>query len=350
VTNGDLLRQLFRSHIRGDDSAFDAAAEAVIREERTRNHRLLAEDLEQILRYRSDYSNGRTSKKTLDIPKDRERGFPLFTLSEFEYSWERLITAPKLISSLRELQSEYRYREMLRSAGLSPRQRVLFVGPPGCGKTLAAKVLSSELGYPLITVRFDAVISSYLGETSANLRKIFDFISTGQWLVLFDEFDAIGKERASAHDHGELMRVVSSLLQLMDAYQGESLLIAATNHWGMLDSAVWRRFDLIEIFGLPSTQDRALMLTMFLRGFDTSEIDFRKIAKQLVSASGADIERIAVGAARRAVLDGRRSIVRSDLDSGITEFRGRKRLVAVSASPRDAILAEEIMDASLTTE
>ena len=129
----------------------------------------------------------------------------------------------------------------MRIRGLHPSDRILLCGPPSCGKTLTAEVIASELGRPFAIVRTDSVVSSFLGETAANLRKVFDFATAAPMVVLLDEFDALGKEREDASEHGELLRVVNAVLQMLDAYDGRSLIIAATNHEGMLDSAVWRQ-------------------------------------------------------------------------------------------------------------
>ena len=126
---------------------------------------------------------------------------------------------------------------------------------------------------------------------------MFDFVSCGEWVVLFDEFDAIGKDRDNDFEHGELKRVVNALLQLMDAFRGNSVLIAATNHENLLDSAVWRRFDALVPFGLPERQDRILLFRHFLASFDTTRLNIEAIARQLSRASGGDIERVAQSAA-----------------------------------------------------
>jgi SpoVK/Ycf46/Vps4 family AAA+-type ATPase len=224
---------------------------------------------------------------------------------------------------LRQIAKEHYCRDILAASGLRPKQRVLFYGPPGCGKTLAAQVIAGVLYTPLVIVRFDAVVSSYLGETAANLRRVFDFIQRGRWIVLFDEFDAIGKDRNNPFEHGELKRVVNTLLQLMDAFQGESLLIAATNHEGLLDNAIWRRFEAVVPFALPSEQDRILLLRLFLRGFDCSQLNLSAIAHKLKGATGSDIEWVTVEAARRAVLDGRNKLLKEDLDFVLASFRER---------------------------
>jgi SpoVK/Ycf46/Vps4 family AAA+-type ATPase len=297
----------------------------LISEERLKNHRLLADDLERILLNGAhDTSTRRNANAPLDLPKDRERGFPLVDVAEPDYGWERLVALPKTLLTLRALAEEHHRRDVLASGGLRPRRKALFFGPPGCGKTLAAQVLAGVLARPLVTVRFDAVVSSYLGETAANLHRVFDFIERGEWIVLFDEFDAIGKDRDNPFEHGELKRVVNTLLQLMDAYRGNSLLIAATNHEGLLDEAIWRRFEAVVHFGAPSEQDRVLLLRLFLRGFDTSNVNFRSVAHRTPGATGSDIELITVEAARAAVLAGRTHLHMADMDASIAAFHDRR--------------------------
>lgn len=336
MASGDLLRKLFRSYAKHDDAAFRIALQEIVEEERAKNHRLLASDLEKILLSgNGHYNNNWSAHSAREVPKDRERDTPLLDVEAYYYDWDRLVLSARGLGALQQLAEEVRSRDILATANLKPKQRVLFYGPPGCGKTLAAKVMAGVLSYPLVTVRFDAIVSSYLGETAANLRKVFDFIKCGQWIVLFDEFDAIGKDRDNPFEHGELKRVVNTLLQLMDAYRGESLLIAATNHEGLLDPAVWRRFESVINFGVPAQQDVVLLLRLFLRGFDSSKLNFRTIARRLKGATGADVELVAVQAARYAVLSGRSSLRNEDFQPSLTEFRERLTLARASRDGYD---------------
>ena len=189
--------------------------------------------------------------------------------------------------------------------GLRPSDRILLCGPPGCGKTLTAEVIASELGRPFAVVRTDSVVSSFLGETAANLRKVFDFTAAAPLVVLFDEFDALGKEREDASEHGELRRVVNAVLQMLDAYDGRSLIIAATNHEGMLDSAVWRRFEKVLFLEPPTRAQLCHLLSVKLRGvrrdFDVEEIAERDMFK---GATHADVERIVRRALKEMVIKG----------------------------------------------
>ena len=327
MPRADLIKELVKAHAHRDNDAFRHAALKIVAEERMKNHRLLADDLERLVMNGQRMTPDIFKARRFVPPKDRERGVDLVEVSESEFGWGRIVLPSATLELLEDLVLEHLRADVLAASGLVPRGRLLFYGLSGCGKTLAARVMAGVLSRPLVTVRFDAIVSSLLGETASNLRAVFDFVSSGEWVVLFDEFDAIGKDRDNAFEHGELKRVVNTLLQLMDSFHSNSLLIAATNHQGLLDSAVWRRFDVLVPFGLPGTQDRILLLRQFLASFDTSELRLENLARQLARASGGDIERVAQSAARRAVLDGRRCIRKADLAPALQDFRRRLALV-----------------------
>ena len=144
-------------------------------------------------------------RKLVDtIPEDRERGIPLVSVHEPVRSLEDVVLSGENLSLVKEILREHNREEVLKAHGLRPSDRVLFYGPPGCGKTLTAEAIASELGRPLAIVRTDSVVSSFLGETAANLRKVFDFAAAFPMVTLFDEFDALGKEREDSSEHGEL--------------------------------------------------------------------------------------------------------------------------------------------------
>jgi SpoVK/Ycf46/Vps4 family AAA+-type ATPase len=327
MPTGDHLRQLFRGYSRRDDEMFRAAAESLIDDERLKNHRLLAEDLERLLRNGSRNAGTTADRLSVEPPRDKERGLALVDVSYPETDWSRLIAPPIVTDELRRVVSENASRERLAAYGLRPSNRMLFFGPPGCGKTLAASVIAASLGVPLATVRFDSLVSSYLGETASNLRKVFDFVSRGTWVVLFDEFDAIGKDRDNTSEHGELKRVVNALLQMMDSFSGNSVLVAATNHQSLLDTAVWRRFHAVIRFDPPTQQDRVLLLRLFLRGMAKSDIDLVAFARKLPRSTGSDLELIAIDAARRAVLDGRTNVSDADMGQALRIHRLRSEAI-----------------------
>ncbi len=166
---------------------------------------------------------------------------------------------------LEELQLELAREDYLVRHGIAPRRKLLFTGPPGCGKSATAEALARELGREFAVVNLSTVVSSFLGDTAKNLSSIFEAASAEPWVVLFDEFDAIGKERAERTDHGELKRVVTAFLQQLDNFLGPSVLVAATNHPDLVDSAVWRRFSIVLQFDPPSVHELRDLLRLKLR-------------------------------------------------------------------------------------
>jgi SpoVK/Ycf46/Vps4 family AAA+-type ATPase len=326
MASGKLLRQLIKTGAEGDVDAFRRISEEVVREEREKQHHLLANDLEKILYGRSSKTTPNHHAALVErLPTDRERGLPLLQIKEPLRRLEDVVLSDDTSSLLAELLQEHHRVELLKSHGLFPADRLLFCGPPGCGKTLTAEVIAGELSLPLAIVRIDSVISSYLGETASNLRQVFDFISTIPMVVLFDEFDAIAKERADTADHGELKRVVSAFLQMLDTYEGKSLLIAATNHEGMLDSAVWRRFDEVLIFELPNIEQVRRLLAIKLRGLRREfEIEDTRIAGLFKGMSHADIERVLRRAAKDMVLSGKEFLSERHLQAAIRREDARR--------------------------
>jgi SpoVK/Ycf46/Vps4 family AAA+-type ATPase len=226
-------------------------------------------------------------------------------------------------------------KEILNAYGLKPKQKLMFFGPPGCGKTLTAQVLSGILGYPLIYIRFDGVISSYLGETAGNLRKIFDYIRDGKWIVFFDEFDVIGKQRDDPFEHGEMKRVVNNFLQMIDNFSGESIIICATNHQHLLDPALWRRFDEILLFDIPNKENRIKLIRRNLRSFRTASIDYPSIAEKMGGMSPADIEMICLNAIKRNILDNKGTISMEDINNQLLIQKERIRFQRTSAGAND---------------
>ena len=330
--NGKLLRQLIRSGAEGDLDAFRGAAQRVITEERQKQHDLLANDLEAILHRRSPTPSWPGLRGVVEsVPEDRERGIPLLTLREPDRRLEDVVLSPQNLSVVCDILREYNRGEILKTHGLRASDRLLFCGPPGCGKTLTAEVIAGELGRPLAIVRTDSVVSSFLGQTAANLRKVFDFVSASPLVVLFDEFDALGKEREDASEHGELRRVVNAVLQMLDAYDGRSLVIAATNHEQLLDSAIWRRFEEVLFLKPPTPTQLLRLFAIKLRGV-RYDLDINDLANRdwFKDATHADIERILRRAIKEMVMQGGKPILRI----GHIEFAYRRKRARTQRAPR----------------
>lgn len=325
MANAKLLRQLIKTGAEGNQEAFKRVSEQIIHDERAKNHHLLANDLEKILYGRRTSSTSFLSALSDRLPKDKERDLPLLQIKESVRRLEDVVLSDENASLLNELLQEHHRAEALKSHGLYPADRLLFCGPPGCGKTLTAEVLASELSLPLAIVRIDSVVSSFLGETASNLRQVFDFISTVPMVVLFDEFDALAKERADNAEHGELKRVVNAFLQMLDAYEGKSILVAATNHERILDPAIWRRFDEVLVFENPNLEQLRRLLSIKLRGLRREfDIDDSRIVGLFKGMSHADVERVLRRAAKDMVLSGKEFLSERHLQVAIKREDARR--------------------------
>ena len=266
---------------------------------------------------------------TFNIPKDSEKGFPLLHINEQYYSFNDLIVTDEIKERLENMISENRSAEKLFSHGLKPKNKILFCGPPGTGKTLGAKVISSVMGYPFVYVMFDSILSSYLGETATNLRRIFDFIEKGKFVVLFDEFDIVGKKRDDPHEHGEIKRVVNNFMQMLDNFESRSIIIAATNHQHLLDKAVWRRFDDIIYFDLPDLKRRRQLFEKYLKVLRRSK-DFTldQLARRTKESSSADIAQICEEALRKSIIDNEKIVTKDNIMWAISEQKRRKKTIS----------------------
>jgi len=327
------IKELFKSFVAEDKQKFIEVARIIIADERKLNHQLFANELKGIIEDADNRVNvvrdvdySKSYKKNIPIPRDNEKGFPLLELKEFELDWSDLIVNIETITQLKSIEKGFWNKEILGSYGIKPKQKVLFYGVPGTGKTLTAKVLSSILGFPLVYVRFDAIVSSYLGETATNLKKIFDFIEKGQWVVLLDEFDVVGKQRDDQYEHGEIKRVVNNFMQMLDSYNGESLIIAATNHEQLLDPGLWRRFDDIIHFQLPNQNEREELFHHYFKTIKNKEIDYQSLSKQSTGFSAADISQVVTECIRQMIIENKTEISSKLINRVIELFQKRKEL------------------------
>ena len=256
-------------------------------------------------------------------PNDPDHGWELAQIREPCRRLDDLILKPDVLDLIRALAHEVSQWGRLDSHGIPRRRRLLFYGPPGCGKTSAAEALAHELAIPFAVVQLDAIVSSYLGQTSANLRKIFEFAEKNQAVILFDEFDALGRQRDDPAEHGEIKRVVNSFLQMLDGYSGPSILIAATNHEKILDRALWRRFDIVLGFALPTVHEIRALLRRLLQHVRGEPLQIEEMATHMKGLPHAAIEAVVWSAIRTAVLDGRKKVTQSDLNEGILAAKQR---------------------------
>ena len=265
MSNPSSLKLLFEAFRERNDTAFFKAAEAIIADELAANHHTMATDLRKALGPQN--SSPPRSNGLVALPKDRRDGADLITLKESSVDKAQIILTKATEVKIDRVLAEHSNRHRLARYGYQPKSKLLFWGPPGCGKTLAARYLAHELSLPVGLLRLSTVISSFLGDTASHLQRVFDFANKTPMVLLIDEADAVSKNRDDRNDVGELKRIVNSLLQAMDTFQSDrSILIAATNHQHMLDPAIWRRFDDIIAFPLPSPADLNVFLKRLLNG------------------------------------------------------------------------------------
>jgi SpoVK/Ycf46/Vps4 family AAA+-type ATPase len=323
MARGDLIKDLFISYKRGDDEAFLAAANLIAEEERKKHHVVLANELARILK-NSAPKTVHPTKGLAPLPKDPDRGTPLMEVRWPNQPLDHLVLSAEQRDSLDMVMNEFRHWEILEMNGLTPSQKMLFCGPPGCGKTATAEAIACEMGLPLLYVRFDSVVSSLLGETSANLRRVFDYAITGSWVILFDEFDAVGRSRDDPTEHSELKRVVNAFLQLLDSFTGHSLIIAATNFEQSLDVALWRRFDEIVRFDKPTPEQLAYFLERRLFHLALPAEVVQAATVSLQGMSFADAERVCLDVLKRLALDGRQQLSPALLTAAVSRQQRRK--------------------------
>lgn len=312
MTTGELLIALFEAYKNQDDAAFMKVGMTLIEEEKAKNHYVLSNKLKKIL-YSSkefDFDKPYTNKLNtfVELPRDKDNGTELVKIIYPNKSFDDIVLSDDIQTQLNSVIVEYEKKEILKAYGLVPKKKLLFCGPPGCGKTLCAEVLANTLDLPILYTCFDGLISSYLGETATNIRKIFDYASKNNWILFFDEFDAIGKSRESIDEHSELKRVVNSFLQILDGFTSDSIVVAATNHEQTIDRALWRRFDEIVLFDKPNIEQIAFLIQKKLRAFEVEKLDIQRFAKELEGCSYADVERVCLETIKECIINGNRPI------------------------------------------
>ena len=218
MARADLLKQLFRAYRESDRESFMDAACSIADEERKKHHSALANELLRILNNGVVAATPSLRGTFQPPPRDHEKRAPLLEIRYPDRYFRDLILNTGTKEILLKVMREFRQWDILEANGLRPSHKLLFCGPPGCGKTATAEVIAAELGLPLAYIRFDSVVSSLLGETASNLRKVFEYIHEETWVVLFDEFDAIGRSRDDVTEHGEIKRVVNAFLQMLDNF------------------------------------------------------------------------------------------------------------------------------------
>ena len=332
MPKGEFVKDLFKAFNQNDYKSFKKIAEKIVEDEKSKSHYNLANSLQSIVNSFSEkniidnnFSQSLDKDYFVSLPHDEKDGSDLVSIIKPNSYLEDVILSKENEKVINRILSEYLSANKLKKYNLDAKRRLLFCGPPGCGKTMTAQAIANEVNLPLLYIHMDSLISSYLGETASNLRKIFKYASQGKWIVFFDEFDTIGKNRDDQNEHGELKRSVNTFLQMLDNFNTKTLLIAATNHQHLLDNAIWRRFDEILYFDKPDKSKIKEVLTKKLKVFKT-DINYNKLSEELAGMSYAQIERICKEAMRYCILNDISVLKDNILLQSISEEKRRKRI------------------------
>ena len=320
MARSSLLLDLVRAGARGDQALFRKSLEALVTEERAKQHHVLADRLAAHL----NAAGGRSAGALPPVRRRDAEAAGLYHEVAAERRLGDLVLPDEVAHAGRELVEEHRRAELLAAYNLEPRHRLLVTGPPGNGKTSFAEAIATELAVPLVSVRYESVIASYLGETAVRLSRLFDQVRTRRCVLFFDEFDVVGKERGDLHETGEIKRVVSSLLLQVDSLPSSVVVISATNHPELLDRAVWRRFQLRLALPAPTP---TLAREWFRRFEERTDLKMglspSTLARRLDGLSFAELEQFGLDVQRHYVLRLPDGDVRAIVTERLRQWRKR---------------------------
>ncbi|MEQ8416677.1 MAG: ATP-binding protein [Imperialibacter sp.] len=312
----DQIKSLIKSFGDGDEDRFFASAMQIAASEARKGHTTFAQELKSMIeRARKNRSLSFLDRsKTIPINQSKRDLHELIEIFQPKIKLSDMVLAPSVKEALLKLVNEQQKWEMLRQHNLMPRRKLLLQGPPGCGKTMTAQAIAGELGIPVFIVRLDGLISKFMGESIAKLRLIFDAMPDHRGVYLFDEFDSIGSHRNQGQDVGEIKRVLNSFLINIEKDQSNSVIIAATNMPEALDQALFRRFDDIITYPLPTRSEIIDTIKKNLFGFKFNErINYQILAKESEGLNYSDIVRACEETIKEMILHGDNKLKKAEL-------------------------------------
>lgn len=342
MASSEQLKALIKSHISRDDGHFLSVAMQVAAHEAKLGHGKLAEELRGLIDAAKTRLGQDGSGKLVPIAGALQSGSKprgeLASLLTVTYPANRLsdmVLDDQASQQLARIIKEQRLLARIKEHGLSPRRKLLLVGPPGTGKTMTASALAGELGIPLFLVRLDSLITKFMGETAAKLRQVFDAIADIRGVYFFDEFDAIGSQRGAANDVGEIRRVLNSFLQMIEHDQSNSLIVAATNHPEVLDYALFRRFDDVLEYHLPTPSQALDLIRSRLGSFAPKPFKKDGLAEQAQGLSYAEICRAIDESIKDAIMHDQTKVQRAELGRAL----GERRLISTKLAQNNKHLS-----------
>lgn len=328
MASSEQLKALIKSHISRDDGHFYSVAMQVAAHEAKLGHGKLAEELRDMIDAGKTRLSQDASGKLVPIAgalnsanKPRGELANLLTVTHPANRLGDMVLDDLASKQLARIIKEQRLLARIKEHGLSPRRKLLLVGPPGTGKTMTASALAGELGIPLFLVRLDSLITKFMGETAAKLRQVFDAIADLRGVYFFDEFDAIGSQRNTANDVGEIRRVLNSFLQMIEHDQSNSLIIAATNHPEVLDNALFRRFDDVVEYHLPTPAQALDLIRSRLGSFTPKPFKKDGLVEQAEGLSYAEICRAVDESIKEAIMHDQTKVQRIELGRALEDRR-----------------------------
>ncbi len=321
----EILKRLFKSIDGTPSDDIVKIGFKIIEDEEKKGHTFLAKELRNILDSNIKSTVGLQKELrnifSKDIPVSQRYNLPLATQISRESLRHFMVLPPKTEDRFRRIEKEYVARERLAHNGLKPRHKILLYGPPGCGKSLGAERIAWNIGLPFLKVRFESIISSYLGESATNLKKLFESVKKFPSVLLLDEFDFFAKSRDYGQDVGEMFRMVNMLLFLMDEFDAPGLLIATTNLETSIDKALFRRFDEVLEIPKPGKKEIAKLLEWTLSAIKVDiDINFLEFAEKMKGFSGAQVVKVGQDAAKMAIINGENIVYRKNLETILSEI------------------------------
>ena len=324
MASADQVKALIKSHADGDDTRFYAIAIQVAAQAARSGHGKFAQELRELVdkvKARSTALAPSGGVKAVPLAQPRGELAGLLTVTYPKTRLPEMALPEPLRARLERVLTEQRQRDRLRAHGFNPMRKLLLIGPPGTGKTMTAAAMAGELSLPLFSIQLDGLITKFMGETAAKLRLVFDAIQSTRGVYLFDEFDALGGERGSKNDVGEIRRVLNSFLQFLEQDDSDSLVLGATNHVKLLDRALFRRFDAVLEYQLPTSGIAERVMRARLGLLAKSEIDWGHLSRIADGLSHAEIAMACEQAAKNAILAHSTSVKDVDLVLALEERR-----------------------------
>lgn len=332
MAKADQIKALIRSHAEGDDTRFYAIAMQVAAQAARSGHGRFAQELRELVdQAKVRAKSAAPGPRPIPLAQPRGELAGLLTVGYPKTRVADMALDKTLHTRIDRILLEQRQRERIREHGFAPLRKLLLIGPPGTGKTMTAAALAGELGVPLFMIQLDGLITKYMGETAAKLRLVFDAMQNTRGVYLFDEFDALGSERGTKNDVGEIRRVLNSFLQFLEQDDSDSLVIGATNHVRLLDRALFRRFDAVVEYRLPSKEIAARVMRGRLGLLDTSAIDWDRAADAADGLSHDEITHACEQAAKNAILEHSTQIRNDELVHALEDRHGTRMAAEADA-------------------